>query len=410
MTPNPTSTPRAGLLEGLRVLDLTNVLAGPYAAYQLALMGADVIKVETPHGGDLARRLGASPELSDADMGASFLAQNAAKRSIALDLKDERGKAAFCSLVAGSAVVVENFRPGVMQRLGLGWEQLREINPSLVYCAISGFGQTGPMRGRPAYDQIVQGLSGLMSVTGTPETAPLRVGAPVCDTLGGLAAAMSIAAALVRRHRTGEGAHLDVSMLEAGLTAMGWVVSDRLVAGQEPVAMGNENRTAAPSGTFTTADGHLNIAANKQEQYEALCAVLERPDLLADARFATREQRKQHRVALKAELEQTLSGRSAAEWDPLLTAAGVPAAPVATLAQALESPQLAARGLVAELPLPVAGRTSVRVLGGPVQVDGAPVRPTTSPPRLGEHTREILAELGWTRAEIDALVTAGGAV
>lgn len=384
------------LLQGVRVLDLTNVLAGPYAAYQLALFGADVIKVETPGRGDLARTLGAAPDLSAEDMGASFLAQNAGKRSITLDLKDERGKQAFRRLVERSDVVVESFRPGVMERLGLGADELRRLNPSLVHCAISGFGQTGPMRSRPAYDQIIQGLSGLMSVTGTAEVAPLRVGAPVCDTLGGLAAAMSIAAALVRSRSTGEGAYLDVSMLEATLTAMGWVVSDRLVAGQEPVPMGNENRTAAPSGTFRTASGHLNIAANKQEQYEALCTVLGRPELLSDARFATREQRKRHRGELRTELERTLLTRPAAEWDRLLTEAGVPAAPVATVTEALESPQLAARGLVTELPLPAAGRTSVRVLGSPVHVDGRRVVPESPPPRLGEHTHEILAEIGWT--------------
>ena len=203
----------AELLSGIRVLDLTNVLAGPYCAYQLALLGADVIKVETPAGGDLARQLGASAELNKAGMGASFLAQNAGKRSVVLDLKKEADREKFLDLVATADALVENFRPGVMNRLGLGYEKLKEIRPGLVYCAISGFGQTGPMRGNPAYDQIIQGLSGIMSITGTPETAPLRVGYPVADTLGGLVGAFAVAAALVRQKTSGEGTFLDVSML-----------------------------------------------------------------------------------------------------------------------------------------------------------------------------------------------------
>lgn len=212
------------LLAGIRVVDLTNVLAGPFCGYQLALLGADVIKVETPGGGDLARQLGADPALNGQLMGASFMAQNADKRSIVLDLKTDAGKATFRSLVAGADVVLENFRPGVMRRLGLDHERLSEIKPGLVYCAISGFGQTGPLAGAPAYDQIIQGLSGLMSITGSEEAAPLRVGVPVCDTIGGLTAAFAICAALVQRSRTGKGAFLDVSMLDSTLVSMGWVV------------------------------------------------------------------------------------------------------------------------------------------------------------------------------------------
>lgn len=397
----------ATLLDGIRVLDLTNVLAGPFAAYQLALLGADVVKVETPHGGDLARQLGASPELSEEGMGVSFLAQNAAKRSITLDLKDPRGKDVFRRLVAESDALVENFRPGVMERLGFGWEELKRLNPRLVYCAISGFGHTGPMSERPAYDQIVQGLSGLMSVTGTPESAPLRVGAPVCDTMGGLAAGLGIAAALVRAARTGQGSHIDVSMLETTISAMGWVVSDLLIAGQQPVPMGNENRTSAPSGTFATADGHLNIAANKQEQYEELCRAIGRPELIRDPRFLTRDQRKRRREELKAELEHTLTTRPTREWDAILSTVGVPAAPVATVTDVLDSEQISDRGLITELPLDVAGRRSVRVLGSPLHVDGEAVVPTSPPPHLGEHTREILAQLGCSEAQIDELVSGG---
>ena len=238
-------TGMGGLLDGIRVLDLTNVLAGPFGAYQLALLGAEVIKVESPGAGDLARQLGADPALNKALMGASFLAQNAGKRSVTINLKTAAGRDVFRRLVGSADVVIENFRPGVMERLGLGYDALREIRPGLVYCAISGFGQDGPLRDNPAYDQIVQGLSGVMSVTGDAASAPLRVGYPVADTIGGLTAAFAIAAALVRRGRSGEGECIDVSMLEATLVTMGWQVSNWLIAGVRPQPLGNRRQPAA---------------------------------------------------------------------------------------------------------------------------------------------------------------------
>jgi crotonobetainyl-CoA:carnitine CoA-transferase CaiB-like acyl-CoA transferase len=395
------------LLDGVRVLDLTNVLAGPFAGYQLALMGADVVKVEVPGSGDLARNLGADPELSARGLGVSFLAQNAAKRSVTVNLKHPRGKEVFRRLVASADVLLENFRPGVLERLGFGWDELRALQPGLVYCAVSGFGQTGPMRDLPAYDQIVQGLSGVMSTTGTPESAPLRTGFPVCDTLGGFAAAFAVASALVRRQRTGEGCYLDVSMLETALVAMGWVVSDYVIAGQEPVPMGNENKTAAPSGTFRTAEGQLNIAANKQEQFEMLLSVLGREELLADPRFAVREQRKLHREELRAALEETLVERGADEWVARLKGTGVPAAAVLTVPQALQLDQVRERGLLHEVTVDGAGRGAVQVLGSSVHVDGAAVGPTAPPPLLGEHTRAELSRLGFDGTEIDELYRDG---
>jgi len=405
------ASPAPRPLEGVRVLDMTNVLAGPYAAYQLALLGADVIKVETPRGGDLARQLGASAELNGRLLGISFLAQNAQKRSLTVDLKTEGGADVLRRAVAESDVLLENFRPGVLERLGFGWDALRAINPRLVYAAISGFGQTGPLRAKPAYDQIIQGSSGMMSVTGTPDTAPLRAGYPIADTLGGLAAAFAISSALLGRERTGVGSVIDVSMLETAATAMGWVVSNHLVAGTEPRALGNDNGTAAPSGTFATGDGALNIAANKQEQFELLCGVVGRPDLVADPRFAEREARKAHRAELTTELEAALASRSALSWETSLSDAGVPAAAVLTVAEMLDSPQVRDRELVHTLPFPggVAGDEPLRVMGHGIRVDGVPGRPTVSPPLLGEHTDEVLAELGYDADQIRALHE-GGAV
>ncbi|WP_306318849.1 MULTISPECIES: CaiB/BaiF CoA-transferase family protein [unclassified Streptomyces] len=397
----------APLLDGIRVLDLTNVLAGPFAGYQLALQGADVVKVEMPESGDLARQLGADRALSEELLGASFLAQNAGKRSLTLDLKSPEGKEALLRAVREADVLVENFRPGVMGRLGLGWEVLKGHNPGLVYCAISGFGQTGPMRERPAYDQIVQGLSGMMSVTGTPEVTPLRAGFPVADTLGGMAAAYAIAAALVRRGRTGQGALLDVSMLEAALTAMGWVTSNYLITGSTPRPMGNENFTAAPSGTFTTAEGHLNIAANRQQQFATLCRLIDREDLLADPRFTHPADRKTHRDALRDQIEAGLALRTAKEWEEILSDAGVPAARVLSVPDALGLDQLAARGFVHRLPFPDGRDRALEVLGSAVQVDGRPVGPGGPPPRLGEHTDTVLAELGYGQREIEELRTKG---
>jgi crotonobetainyl-CoA:carnitine CoA-transferase CaiB-like acyl-CoA transferase len=391
------------LLEGVRVLDLTNVLAGPFACYQLAVLGAEVIKVEVPGTGDLARQLGADAGLNRKLMGASFLAQNAGKRSITLNLKHPTGKEAFLRLVAASDVMVENFRPGVMDRLGLGYEALRQAAPGIVYCAISGFGQDGPLRENPAYDQIIQGLSGVMSVTGSPDTAPLRVGYPVCDTMGGITAAFAIAAALARKARTGEGERIDVSMLEATLVAMGWAVSNWLIAGVHPTPMGNENMTAAPSGAFRTGRGLLNIAANKQEQFEALARLVGRPELISDPRFAGREDRKLNRYELRTELELALAAKHASEWAPLLNAAGVPAGEVLSVPEVLEHPQVAERGLVCRFEdAPAVGREVAVVRAGFRLGSGDPA-PATPPPVLGADTDVILAELGYGAADIERL-------
>ena len=392
-----------GLLSGTRILDLTNVLAGPFCCYQLAQLGADVIKVEVPGNGDLARQLGADPELNRRGMGASFLAQNAGKRSITIDLKSADGKAVFRRLVATADAVVENFRPGVMERLGLDYAALKAIKPDIVYCAISGFGQDGPLKFNPAYDQIIQGLSGVMSVTGDAESAPLRVGYPVADTMGGITAAFAIVSALFHRERSGEGEFIDVSMLESTVAAMGWAVSNWTIAGVRPTPMGNENMTASPSGTFQTGFGLLNIAANKQQQFEALARLIGRKDLIADPRFAGREDRKTHRAALTAAIEAALAARSAEEWSVALNEHGVPAGEVLDVPAMLEHPQIAARGLLRTFDaVPGVGRPVSVVRSGFRLAGGDPAAPTP-PPVLGADTADLLAELGYSPDEAGAL-------
>jgi len=389
-------------LRHVRVLDLTNVLAGPFCCHQLAHMGAEVIKVETPGTGDLARQLGADADLNQRLMGVSFLAQNPGKQSITLNLKHARGKEVFRKLVQSADVVVENFRPGVMERLGLGYETLKQDNPRLIYCAISGFGQDGPLSDLPAYDQIIQGMSGVMSITGDAETAPYRVGYPVSDTIGGMTAAFAIAASLADHQRT-EGYFIDVSMLEATLATMGWVVSNHLIAGKTPAPMGNENFTASPSGTFRTGDGLLNIAANKQEQFEAVCRVVGRPELASDERFAARPARLANRDALKQALEAELARKPATEWWALLNNAGVPAGPVMGVPQALAHPQVRDRGMLGQFAdVPGVGR-DIRVVRTGFKLNHEAPAVDTPPPQLGQHTQQILSGLGYSDTDIDTL-------
>ena len=387
-------------LEGIRVLDLTNVLAGPFCCHHLAHLGAEVIKVETVDRGDLARQLGADPELNKAGMGVSFLAQNAGKKSVTVNLKNTRGREIFLKLVETADVVVENFRPGVMTRLGVGYETLKSINQKLICCAISGFGQDGPWVHRPAYDQIIQGASGVMSITGADDSAPLRVGYPVADTVGGITAAFAISAALNECPR---GSFIDVSMLESVLATMGWAVSNYLIAGVEPSANGNENPTSAPSGAFEAARGLINIAANKDEQWVLLTDHLGVPELRDHPEYATREDRKRNRLALKAELETVLRTRPARDWAEELNRIGVPSGAVLTVPEILDMPQVAERGFLNSYKsVPGIGR-DIQVVTTGIKMNGHAPSVATPPPILGQHNTEIWAKLGLSTEEIDEL-------
>ena len=391
------------IMQGVRVLDLTNVLAGPFATLHLALMGAEVIKIERPGSGDLARKLGTMTELNDQLMGTSFLAQNSNKKSVTLNTKSPEGKEIFKKLVKDADVLVENFRPGVMDRLELGYEVLKEINPGLIYCAISGFGQTGPDAKKPAYDQIIQGLSGEMSVNGDERLNPLRTGFPVCDTVGGLNGAFAIMAALYHRERTGEGQFIDIAMLDSIMPLMGWVAANLLIADQEPVPMGNDNFTAAPSGVFSTGDGFINIAANKQEQWEAVCDVLGLQQLKTDERFEKRDTRKQNRKLLTPLLEAKLAERPTMEWVDLLNTSGVPSGEILGLRDALQQPQIKHRETLKDVAIEGVG--NVPLFNLTAKFDQTPGDITSPPPRLSAHTAEVLAGIGISADELADLKT-----
>ncbi len=389
------------LLEGIRVLDLTNVLAGPFATLHLALLGADVIKIENPGGGDLARKLGNVPEYNQKLLGTSYLAQNANKRSLTLNLKTDEGKEIFRRLLKTADVLVENFRPGVLSRLGFSYEEVHKINPDLIYCAISGFGQSGPDAFKPAYDQIIQGLSGVMAINGDERLNPLRCGFPVCDTVGGLNAAFAIMAALYHREHGGGGQYIDIALLDSIMPLMGWVAANLLIGGQQPVLLGNDNFTAAPSGMFRTQDGYINIAANQQQQWEDLVDELGLTDLKNDPRFHERDARKGNRYQLTPLLEDKLTQKPTAYWVEKLNARDIPSGEILALEEALTSDQVQYRKVIENIEQPGIGQ--IKVFNLTAKFSETPAEITSPPPRLSEHTEAILVELGYKPGEIDDL-------
>ena len=390
-------------LAGVKVLDLTRILAGPYCTQALADAGADVIKVEEPGKGDDTRGWG--PPFVEGES-CYFLAVNRGKRSLTLDLKQARGRELLAALAKGSDVLVENFRPGTLDRLGFSYEACRALNPRLVYASISGYGRDGPLGGRPGYDAVVQGESGLMSVTGDADGPPFKVGASLVDVLAGMNATQGILLALLRRERTGEGARLDVSLLESALPPLAYHNTTWLLAGQVPRRLGNRHPSLAPYETFAAADGHVIVGVGSEALWRAFCAAAGREDLAADPRFASNAGRVSNYDALRAELAPLLRARSVASWLSILEGAGIPCGRVRSVAEALDSAQVGARGLLLEVEHPKLGAR--RFVGSPIDLEGAGRGSLRPPPLLGEHTDEILAErLGLDDGDITSLRAQG---
>ncbi|WP_245177202.1 CoA transferase [Geodermatophilus sp. DF01-2] len=391
-----------GALTGVRVLDLTQVMAGAYCSMLLADMGADVVKVERPDGGDDTRRMSRGP---DVELSPAFNAMNRNKRGLAVDLKDPRGVDVVRRLARDADVLVENFRPGMLDRLGLGHQALRKLNPELVYCSISGFGATGPYAGRGGYDLVAQAMSGLMSMTGEPGRPPAKVGVPVCDLNAGLFAAYGVLSAYVHRLRTGEGQFVDTSLLEAGVAYTVWETAMFFATGEVARPMGSAHRLSAPYEALPTADGWIAIGAANQRNWERLCAALGDDGLAADPRFADNGARMTHRIELAGELATRLRRRPTAQWLELLHAAGVPSGPLYDIEQVYADPQVQAREMLVETDHPRMGR--VRHIGPPVKLSATPAAVRRPAPLLGQHSREVLAETGVPHAEIDELMAAG---
>jgi len=380
--------PASGPLGGTLVLDLTRVLAGPYCTMVLGDLGARVIKVEPPKGGDDARQIG--PFM--AGRSAYFVSLNRGKESIALDLKHEGDRAIFDGLLARADVVVENYRPGVMERLGYGWPALHQRHPRLVLASISGFGQTGPLARRPAYDLVVQGMGGIMSLTGHPGGAPTRVGTSTGDITAGLFGAIGIQAALFERVHTAQGRHVDVSMLDSQVATLENAIARHQATGEVPGPLGSRHPSIAPFEALATADGWITVAAGNDSLFGKLAAALEREELCRDPRFASNDDRVQNVEALKRELEAALAARGSADWLEALESAGIPCGPIQDVAQVVSHPQLAARNMLVSVEDPIAGR--LRLAGNPVKLSGVEDPDQRSPaPELDEHRAQILAEL-----------------
>lgn len=383
-----TSPTQPGALDGMRVIDLTQVMAGPFTTMLLADLGAEVIKVEPPGGGDQTRhswgRSGAG------DDGPAFFALNRNKKSVVLDLRDERDSESFRELIRGADVVIENYRPGVTQRLGIDYESLREIEPGIIYASITGFGHYGPYSQRPGYDLIAQAMAGVMSITGNPGGDPVKAGVPVADLGAGLFCTYGILAAYAHKLRTGEGQYLETSLYDSAIALSVWEATEYWASGNVPVATGSSHRMSAPYQAFPTSDAWITIGANNQRLWGYLCTALDREDLRDDPRFATNPARMANRSELAAIIAEALATDTADAWVERLLAAGVPAGRVQSYDRVLDDPHTRAREMVQSIPHPVEGE--VQTLGFPVKFSGTPARALRHPPLLDEHRAEYLGE------------------
>ena len=393
----------SGPLTGLKVIELAHIMAGPVCGQLLADMGADVIKVEKVPGGDDTRRM-VPPEIDGES--AAFMILNRNKRGTAINMKSAAGKAVLLKMLGKADVVIENFRVGTMERLGLGYESLHQLNQSLIYCQITGFGRDGPYADRAGFDLIAQGMSGLMSVTGEGEGhPPIKAGVPVGDISAGMLAAMAILAAYIHRLKTGQGQLVDTSLLEASIVNTAWVSAIFLATGISPGALGSAHPLAAPYQALPTRDGWVNVGAANQANWLRLVEVIDQPELATDPRFDDNSARMQNLSALIEILTRRFKQRDTADWLVRLEAVGVPASPVLSIGDMLKDPQVLAREMVVDVEHSHLGTT--KALGSPVKFSATPTSIRHGAPLLGEHTREILGEFGYLDSEIDALVAAG---
>ena len=377
-------------LDGVRVLDISQVMAGPFACMLLGDLGADVIKIEPPGTGDQTRgSMGFKMKGPDS---LGFLNMNRNKRSVALDLKSEAGKAVLLKLVKEADILIENYRPGAMKRLGLGYEQLREINPKLVYTSISGFGQNGPWADRPGFDLMAQAMSGVMSVTGYPDSPPVKAGVPVADIGCALFAVYATLSAYIGAKNTGQGQYVDAALFDAAMAFSVWDICDYWGTGKPPQPLGTSNKMTAPYQAMACSDGWFVMGANNQKLWEKLCKLMGREELLADARFSNIAQRLAHRAELQDELEKSFKQHPKDHWVETLLANGIPAGPILSYPEAFGSEHAQARGMRMEIDHPIEGR--VPNIGFPVKLSATPQQVRRHPPLLGEHTDEVLAELG----------------
>ena len=395
---------------GIKVLAVARIVAAPFAAYQLALHGADVIHVEHPEGGDSARTSGnLQTPFHDARMAHNFLAYNANKRSITLSINTPAGQAVFRRMAKDADVVIENLRGGTMGRYGIGYEDLKKINPGIICCSVTGYGQTGPKKSDPAIDGVIQAVSGMMSITGTPETGPLKSGSTIVDYTTGYAAALGVAIALFQRSRSGEGQAIDVAMLETAMTMMGGEVQRAITANETPPLVGNgSGKGAYVSNTYRCKEGYLSIAASGASRREKLWKSIDATDIPLDPRFATDAAVAQNMRALDAEIERRLARKTAAEWEDILNRIGVPAMEVIPLARAVHHPQLEHRQFFHKFDdTQTTGLPPFAVPTAPYRLSATPARIRTMPPRLGQHTEEVLVEYGYTPDEIASMRDAG---